>query len=426
MKTIILIFLSVIFTLPVLADEIANIFDNATNVNASNNCSNSTSSPLSYLNCIRQLAGLIPFNHNKTLQKAAANHAQYLNANNKKGHDELAGYYAYTGHTPNQRGAYVGFKTAIAENVSTHSQGDYVDSIDGLMSAIYHRFAFLSVNLDLIGIADNNDLAVNPHAFVYKMANSHINALCNKQSFNGYGKYWLACINTQGEPNNAFKVEGGQFKLATEHNAKQNAQLIIWPSENSTHIPPVFYEESPDPLPNYSVSGYPISVEFNSIYYPKAPKIIRFTVTRVKDKKDIEAITVMHSRNDPNEKFTKHQHAFFPLQRLDWATEYEVYIAYADNGIKRKTWRFTTKDLAIKTYTIRRSLQINTITPNEPFALYFPPSNGQESAGVFNSTYDTRLTLNIDIIDSNTLKVRVSGKGKTKITFNNKTVEFSL
>ncbi len=61
--------------------------------------------------------------------------------------------------------------------------------MDGLFSAIYHRFAFLSPGIDEIGVGvTQNEQDSDKSAFVYVMGNSELNRLCSFKSFKGAGK----------------------------------------------------------------------------------------------------------------------------------------------------------------------------------------------------------------------------------------------
>jgi len=107
---------------------------------------------LDYLNSIRQDTGLIKFNPNKKLDKAAASHANYLLRQQKNGHYEKRGWKGYTGKTPSARVVKAGYASkAVMENVSVNPKTSH-QSIDTLFAAIYHRFVFLNFDKDEIGI----------------------------------------------------------------------------------------------------------------------------------------------------------------------------------------------------------------------------------------------------------------------------------
>ncbi len=73
---------------------------------------------LDYLNSIRTNAGLIKLKENRALDSAASSHAKYLIQNQRNGHYEKRGKYAYTGNTPSQRVIKAGYpSTYIMENI---------------------------------------------------------------------------------------------------------------------------------------------------------------------------------------------------------------------------------------------------------------------------------------------------------------------
>lgn len=107
--------------------------------------------PLSYINNVRAKTGLNQLSQNEILNTSALNHAKYVVANEAMSHDETAGRAGFTGENPSKRAFYAGYNAVVRENLSYNS-GDLKSAIDGLLSAIYHRFAFLDFASDEIGI----------------------------------------------------------------------------------------------------------------------------------------------------------------------------------------------------------------------------------------------------------------------------------
>ncbi len=377
--------------------------------------------PYQYLNDLRSKSDLISFSKNTFLEQAAQNHAQYLNTNNASGHDESSGNSGFTGATSNERVAATGYKAAVSENVSTHSQGSFLESIDGLMSAIYHRFGFLSIDHNEVGIGSDQSNSNNNAAYVYNMGNSAINTLCSGSSFNGFGSsIYNVCSD------GAFKIELSQYNKALSSVGSQNPDIIKWPGDNAIDVPPVFFEEEPDPLAAYSVSGYPVSVEFNQYKFASAPQLTSFTLKNLTDCSSVNLIQMSDSKyymdksNDPQSKFTEYQYAIFPQKRLEWATEYQVDIAYNDGTAKTLSWKFTTRDLGYKVYTVTTTgTIINSVTSGETFILYLPPANGNDDNSAYSASRPGTMQMDISFVDGNTLKVTVTGSGTAKITFHN-------
>ena len=104
-----------------------------------------------YVNQLRGSAGMIPLTRNEQLENAAKNHALYITATNMVGHDEQINLPNFTGESAADGANHTGFLSrTIAEGVATE-QSDTA-AIDGLFSAIYHRFTLLSAEYDVIGI----------------------------------------------------------------------------------------------------------------------------------------------------------------------------------------------------------------------------------------------------------------------------------
>ena len=54
----------------------------------------------------------------------------------------------------------------------------YKNSVDGLFSAIYHRFGFLDFTTDEIGIGESDDS--NLYVYTYDIGNKRLREFCNK------------------------------------------------------------------------------------------------------------------------------------------------------------------------------------------------------------------------------------------------------
>ena len=154
---------------------------------------------LEYLNTIREHAGLIQLKSNKNLQSAATSHARYLVQNQRNGHYEKKGKYAFTGTTPSKRVIKAGYPSNyVMENLSINTVG-YAKSIDNLFSAIYHRFTFLNLDKDEIGIgvySSKKKRKIN-RAYVYDLGSSGIAELCNRTFSMTHGMYYMKNICKQ-------------------------------------------------------------------------------------------------------------------------------------------------------------------------------------------------------------------------------------
>ena len=146
------------------------------------------SDAVSYLNEYRRGSGLSSLKQNQILSQAAKNHADYSAQNEYMGHDETAGRAKFSGADPVSRAIAAGYKSRhILENIAY--KNDFKEAVDGLFSAIYHRFAFLNLSVDEVGYALASKDKFN--AFVFEMGNSRLNAFCARgASDTGAGRFY--------------------------------------------------------------------------------------------------------------------------------------------------------------------------------------------------------------------------------------------
>ncbi len=349
-----------------------------------------------YLNTLRSRAGMVDLNSDTTLQQAAMGHAEYLTTNNLIGHGQDSSLPNFTGVSPSDRASAAGYQSLfVTENVSTGS-ATTPEAIDELMSAIYHRFGFLSFDVDTVGIGISqvtNDFGVSG-TYVFDMGNAALNQLCSSNALStGTSSAFGVCAS--GTP---LDVEAYQATfVAVQGN---NANIVQWPAPNETDFPPAFFEEFPDPLPDFSVSGNPISVQFNPLIY-NAVTVSRFELFRISDGVKVSNTRLLNQNLDPNSEFSALEFALFPLDRLDWNTEYRVEMDYSANGESNNlTWSFKTRDLGVSVYTADSSTVLVPADGNS-FVLYLPTAEGSLSSGI--AWNDSRVS--IDLIDGNTLKI---------------------
>ena len=287
--------------------------------------------PLNYLNNIRAQAGLAPLTLNPALTKSANNHAIYIHKHGFSAHYQDKRKAYFTGYAPVDRATYVGYPSLLVlENVSD-GQKDYKESIDGLMSAIYHRFGFLNFQIDEIG------LARQANYYVYNMGYSKLRQLC-EMNHQINGSYYQPCADKSKQvPQQAFDAVN-QLLLS------KLQPVVVYPVASQTNVKTVFYEEIPDPLPDRSVSGYPISVQFNE-HLVKDVKLQSFKLYK-NCQTEVVKTRLLTKTSDPNQVFTAHEFALFPLDRLEFGTLYCVDFKFLQNNRQRTlSWRFETEDL---------------------------------------------------------------------------------
>jgi hypothetical protein len=358
---------------------------------------------LDYLNSLRQHAGMPYYFANKLLDTAALSHAWYIIKNHTQGHYEIPSEVDFTGETPKQRILHTNYQVGmISENVTTNTP-TYKDSIDGLFAAIYHRFGFLDFQTDEIGIGIAQDLDdTNRNAFVYDMGVYELNDLCTQKSYSGTASYVYHVCKDSNQ-----RIRKDLFYQALRFKKSQIKKIVIYPYDGQKDIFPAFYEETPDPLPDFDVSGFPASIQFND-YYFKHIKLISFSLFGPSGKRIKSRI--LDKQNDPNLRFKKGQYALFPLQRLAYNTRYKVLVRYKlDEKTDEKIWHFTTRKL-LKPFSI---IQGNTgdiiIKPKVAYVVYFKPSNSHDILKNLHFPRD----VSVVFIDHNTIKITLYSSNKS-------------
>ena len=356
--------------------------------------------PINYLNSYRENAGMIQFTENNLLDQAALNHALYLANNNIFSHYESSSYPYFTGVTPSDRAHYVGYQAGVSENL-TVGYDSFQTSIDGLITAIYHRLGFFSFTINKVGIGEGS---ASIKAHVFDMGNSYLEELCQGESFTGYGSYTYGiCADT------TFKIESSQYLVATEANLINNPKIVTWPYENQQDFQPVFFEESPDPLPMCGVSGNPISIQFNE-YYAGDITMTSFKLFDANNNQ-ITNVTVYDATSDINGELSDKEFALFPLDRLDWNTNYTAEFKYKEDGVNKiKSWIFKTKQIGYPYYTANQNEESFHVKSNTNYAIYLPPVNCNDDRMHYTLNTPAGLTINTrEILDPNLLLFNISG-----------------
>ena len=343
---------------------------------------------LNYLNQLRVGAGLIPFESQSQLKKAAKNHANYLTNHLTFGHQEKAKAKDFTGEYASSRVIHVGYTAPqVIENVSTNNP-NYKESINGLFAAIYHRLAFLDFRADTIGIGISQNPYRKSHtAFVYDMSSKGLERLYQNRA----------------------NVNDVNLNRVLNNTKKLNNEMIIYPFDGQKEIPPAFFDELPDPLPEHKVSGFPISISFNSLYHKEA-KLLTFKLYD-NEGKEINETVVFDQKSDPNRRLEKLDFVLFPLKRLKWNTQYHLkFSAMVDHKLVKKEWRFTTQTFKIPLHTVKNKDALYRIKEGESHIFYFPPSSKVDL--LHNIAYPANIDL--AFIDKNTIKLTALSRKKEK------------
>jgi hypothetical protein len=378
---------------------------------------NDLSQAYAYLNQVRLKAGMTEFSQNQLLEMAAFNHANYLVDNSMAGgHFETAGLPGFTGVKWNDRTAFVGYRSLlVSENVSS-GDNNSTHSIDELMSAIYHRFGFLDFINNEVGIGIGKvslSESKTPSVYVYNMSNAGLNALCEGPGFSGFGRFYTGVCTPEQN------IEATDFENIKTTAQGNNPIIVMWPVEGDDSVPPAFFEESPDPLPDYSVSGYPISLQFNPLSFTEV-NVTDFRLYREADNFEVQPTRLLDQSSDPNGKFSELNFALFPLERLDWDTIYRVEAQYTTPAsTENLVWRFKTKDLGVPIFTVQHSGEIFSIPQNQAsaFAVYVPPTSTSSEIGRINFRFFSGTSVNTEFEDGNTLRVNISANIGQEVTF---------
>jgi len=350
----------------------------------------------SYLNSIRASMNMQNLSENTQLQNAAQAHADYLVLNDESTHDEIEGHNNFTGQRPIHRAFYAGYASAqVSENLSTKNYSAK-SSVDGLLSAIYHRFGFLSPSIDEIGVGVTQDKSESSKsAFVYLMGNSESNRLCNEGSFRGSGKYIYSVCKDKKH-----RIKEDVYFDALNYYKKSNPEIILYPYDGQEDVPPAFYEEVPDPLPDYTVSGFPMSIEFNDYFFKKI-KVHSFKLY-VEGGEEITNVRLMDRENDPHKHFTSKQYALFPLERLEYDTAYRVVLEYkSKQEIETLVWYFHTQKPTETFHIVTKNEEKLRIASGQSHIIYFRPLHGDDIIKNIQFPAD----VDVVFLDNNTIKL---------------------
>lgn len=184
--------------------------------------------------------------------------------------------------------------------------------------------------------------------------------------------------------------------------------IVVWPPSGAGDVPPAFFVEEPDPLPDLDVAGFPISIQINPAF---AGKVVlkRFALSRLAGDRRValDDVRVLDAANDPNGVLGTHEFALFPLQRLAWGTAYEAEAELILDGEPRQlAWRFTTQGADIPVKVAGQDSNRFLVRSGEPFLLVVPPRDGAPHTVLSSRTEHLRGNrVKLEVVDPNTLKV---------------------
>lgn len=343
---------------------------------------------LDYLNLARKSVGLADFKQNLILDKAAKNHTLYLSNLGIISHDESKENKHFTGENPSERAIFAGLSTSfVSENISAKHES-FNDSIDGLLSAIYHRFNFLNFSFDEIGFYDDGEI------YTYEMSNSRLSRLCERGE--SIGRFYVlgACAKPK------MPISQQSFDKALK---PSEPDFIAFANEKFPSVA-VFGDEDPDPLPQCKISSAPVSLEFNPDL-----KISLKSFKLYKDGKELENTLLLNKDNDPNAKLSQNQFALFALRPFDFGATYEAQASYTQGGENKSiSWIFRTKEPQIP-YFIVNDGDIIELEDGKEYEVFFAPKHCNDTFSEYSYTLPFGSKLELKDTSINTLKMRVSG-----------------
>lgn len=363
---------------------------------------NATDDALDYLNALRGSAGLNPLASDPSLTMAAQRHAEYQVLNQVGGHYEQPGSPGFTGETPAERAVAAGYRSRwMTENISLGSP-TAIESIDGLLAAIYHRFSLLANDIDEIGVGNSDTV------YTYDLGNSGRDALCGGDDFDQPGRYYVDVCSDA-----SLRVEATAYEATRTDLALTNPLVTRWPPPDARDIPPAFFDETPDPLPDHDVSGYPVSLAFNPARMPGAVVVERFDLFGPSGQPLAAATRILAPDDDIHGQFTDRQFAFLPQARLDWGTRYRVEADYRVDGgeLQRLDWQFTTRPLPHPFYVANGTGASDfDVVSDRDYSIYVPPLDQNDRFSGYSLTYVASQRPTIDFVDGNTLNVSLVGE----------------
>lgn len=295
------------------------------------------------INLARKQCGFTPLSYNFELEKAATNHNNYLKTITEDtrsfyvSHDEgvnsissLTGQNNpyYTGFYPAERAAYktsknkatpvsynafnVGeyFAASTYENrnpIPATADTEYVDILDGLLSAPFHLASLMSPSYDDIGFS-----VVSPEFL----------------TSNGYAK------------GNYLEIMLGS---TSKQKAKPLGHLATYPCDGITDTRYKLTNETPNPFGTRNLATNPVGQPIY-FYTNDTKALANYRVTLTQNNQPLDTIALTHDKDNTGEI---HQNEFFivPDKPLSPATSYKVdyTISYTDGTTESNSFTFTTK-----------------------------------------------------------------------------------
>lgn len=364
---------------------------------------------IEYVNDVRYGIGLHPLLDNSYLQKAAQHHSDYQTLNGI-GHYEQKGRPAFLGQRASDRVVALGYDLCSASENIAYARYEK-EGVENLMTAIYHRLAFLDYKIDAIGKASSKLHNDKNSVYTYVMSNSLLSNECSRSTYANESPYYKKiCKNPQQKMAKVTKD-----RIDKDLN-RFSPKYVLYPYKNQREVPPAFFEETPDPLPAYSMVGNPISIEFHPKYAQQKIRVSSVTLVEVKNQEN-QPLLALHKDNDPQHKLSNTQFVFYPKKRLNFNSKYEATLSYKiedESYIHTLKWQFATQILDNLLFIDKQTPSIR-LKKNKLYTLYFIPSvnaaKKKASAKVeFAYSFFQGSEIVYEIVDSMTIQICLHGK----------------
>jgi len=363
------------------------------------------SDAIGYLNDIRFQVGLNALVVNPNLLASAQNHANYCAANDIITHDEISSKSNFTGENPSARAFAAGYNSQILENVSS-GQEDEISSVNGLMSAIYHRFGFLNLHIDEFGFATAKNETTK--FYVFNMGNSKIEGFCKAGASEdgGFGEFYRGMCKNPQQSISARNLANKSYISPRK--------FVAYPvGEN---VAATFSNEIPDPMPECKITANPVSIEFSK--FDEKVMIRDFEI--FEGSRKLTNTVLLNKKTDPNRLLNEFQFALFSKEIFKFDTEYRVKFSYFQGREEKfEEWSFTTATPKRPYFEVRGG-EILGIEADKEYEIFVIPKDCNDVVESWSFSYSPITGKpEIETVETNLLRIKANGfKGSSlKLAF---------
>lgn len=187
-------------------------------------------------------------------------------------------------------------------------------------------------------------------------------------------------------------------------------ELVLWPPDGADDVPPAFFIEEPDPLPDRDVAGFPLSIQVNP---GRVDDVVlqALTLQRLGEagSQPVAATRLLDRETDPNGLLSAFEFALFPLERLAWNARYRAVAELSLDGRPRRVeWTFATRRSRAPVVTVTGPSQRIVVDNGADYWLYLPPDETHAlTVRSVRSQFRHGSRVDMQVVDSNTLQVRL-------------------